>query len=344
MMPGLGLAAVEGLRAVDVVGGRVGRRAAAAVLMVDVHRPGPGPGSDGSGSGPGLRSSRHWRGRTRPRPVAHRGRGDAVGDPARDQFGGRLRAGPARQRHTGLGGQPAGQRLGIGDLHGGETRGAPGAPAVGQGRQTAVGEPAAPGTNRVRVQTRLPGDTRVGAPPPRAGRPARASAAGTRSCGRRRSSSTARARQRSGIPGGPLCGRGALTGAARARPAPPPPRSVRCGRRWPAGHRWCGRRGGRGVLRGSRPEGMDQRWRLRRVGCRLPSKHEGNGGRDIPFPMLRVVHSFMASLCEVAGRGQCSTRTNLLATWYGADITDGDSGGFSGLQLLKSGGRFGPAR
>jgi hypothetical protein len=78
-------------------------------------------------------------------------------------FGG----GPACQRHAGLGGQLAGQRLGLGDLHGGEARGTSGARAVGQGRRTAVGEPATPGANCVQVQTRLACDPRVGAPPRR---------------------------------------------------------------------------------------------------------------------------------------------------------------------------------
>ena len=59
-MPVRGLAAAEHLGAVDVVGGQVGQRAAAVVLVVDPHRPGlrRGPGWGGSGSGPGWRSSR----------------------------------------------------------------------------------------------------------------------------------------------------------------------------------------------------------------------------------------------------------------------------------------------
>lgn len=75
-------------------------------------------------------------------PAAHRGRGDGLGDPARGQLGGQLRARPARQRHAGLGGQLAGQRFGLGYLHGGEPGGAPGALAVGQGRQPRRGRTA----------------------------------------------------------------------------------------------------------------------------------------------------------------------------------------------------------
>jgi hypothetical protein len=59
---------------------------------------------------------------------------------------------------------PAGQRLGLGDLHGNEPCGAPTALAVGQSRQPAVGEAGAPDPRGVYVQPGLAGDACTGAP------------------------------------------------------------------------------------------------------------------------------------------------------------------------------------
>lgn len=54
-------------------------------------------------------------------PAAHRGCGDGVGDPARGQPGGQLRARPARQRYARLDGELTGRRLCLGAPYGGRT-------------------------------------------------------------------------------------------------------------------------------------------------------------------------------------------------------------------------------
>jgi hypothetical protein len=97
-------------------------------------------------------------------PPADRSGRDRLGDAPGDRLAGQFRAAPHRQRHAQFCRQLAGQRLDLGDLHGGEA-GRPARPlAIGQARQPMGGEPAAPLAGGVGGDAKPSGDGGVGHP------------------------------------------------------------------------------------------------------------------------------------------------------------------------------------
>jgi hypothetical protein len=85
-----------------------------------------------------------------------RGRGDRRHEAAGDGLVRQVRAAPPGQGHREFGGQLAGHRFDLGDLHGCEPGRAAGTPAVGQAGQALVGVAAAPVAHGVDVHL-LPG-------------------------------------------------------------------------------------------------------------------------------------------------------------------------------------------